>query len=69
MKIQSPSRASPREREMPGISAGSSWRKWDLDVHTPESFRHNYTVRLFAAIIGALTTLHAYVLPWKTLGH
>ena len=21
---------------------GSTWRKWDLHVHTPESFHHNF---------------------------
>jgi hypothetical protein len=23
---------------------GSSWRKWDLHVHTPDSIVHNYSV-------------------------
>ena len=27
---------------MPLVLTGSTWRKWDLHVHTPESFCHNY---------------------------
>ncbi|GLQ91121.1 TrlF family AAA-like ATPase [Dyella acidisoli] len=27
---------------MPLALAGSTWKKWDLHVHTPESFYHNY---------------------------
>lgn len=27
---------------MPMASPGSTWKKWDLHVHTPESFCHNY---------------------------
>jgi hypothetical protein len=27
---------------MPLTSPGSTWKKWDLHVHTPESFAHNY---------------------------
>ncbi|MEJ2800316.1 AAA family ATPase [Comamonadaceae bacterium PP-2] len=27
---------------MPIITPGSTWKKWDLHVHTPESFYHNY---------------------------
>lgn len=27
---------------MPMASQGAVWRKWDLHVHTPESFYHNY---------------------------
>lgn len=27
---------------MPLALAGATWKKWDLHVHTPESFYHNY---------------------------
>lgn len=27
---------------MPNALTGSEWRKWDLHVHTPDSFYHNY---------------------------
>jgi len=27
---------------LPTITPGSTWKKWDLHVHTPESFYHNY---------------------------
>jgi hypothetical protein len=27
---------------MPLTLSGATWKKWDLHVHTPESFVHNY---------------------------
>lgn len=47
---------------------GSTWKKWDLHVHTPESLFHNYPGEKDAAWEAFLVDLEALPREFKTLG-
>lgn len=47
---------------------GSTWKKWDLHVHTPESLVHNYSGEKEAAWEAFLADLEALPKEFKVLG-
>lgn len=49
-------------------SLGSTWKKWDLHVHTPESLVHNYPGEKEAAWEAFLADLEALPPEFKVLG-
>ncbi len=53
---------------MPIIERGSTWKKWDLHVHTPESLVHNYPGEKEAAWEAFLDDLEALPTEFKVLG-
>ena len=53
---------------MPTVFAGSVWRKWDLHVHTPESFYHQYPGNPGEAWEAFLTDLEALPEEFKVIG-
>lgn len=50
------------------ILRGSTWKKWDLHVHTPESLVHNYPGEKEAAWEAFLADLEALPAEFKVLG-
>lgn len=53
---------------MPVTQRGSTWKKWDLHVHTPESLIHHYPGDKEAAWQAFLTDLEALPAEFKVLG-
>jgi hypothetical protein len=53
---------------MPTVFAGSVWRKWDLHVHTPESFYHQYPGNPADAWEAFLSNLEALPKEFKVIG-
>ncbi|MDE3072309.1 MAG: ABC transporter [Pseudomonadota bacterium] len=53
---------------MPTVFAGSVWRKWDLHVHTPESFYHQYPGNPEEAWEAFLADLEALPREFKVIG-
>lgn len=53
---------------MPTTLRGSTWKKWDLHVHTPESFVHHYPGDKEAAWQAFLSDLEALPPEFKVLG-
>lgn len=53
---------------MTTILRGSTWKKWDLHVHTPESLIHNYPGEKEAAWEAFLADLEALPVEFKVLG-
>jgi hypothetical protein len=53
---------------MPTKDIGSTWKKWDLHVHTPDSIVHNYPGEKDAAWIAFLADLEALPPEFKVLG-
>jgi hypothetical protein len=53
---------------MPIIQRGSTWKKWDLHVHTPESLVHNYPGEKEVAWEAFLSDLEALPAEFKVLG-
>ncbi|CAM5408861.1 AAA family ATPase [Alcaligenes phenolicus] len=53
---------------MSTIKRGSTWKKWDLHVHTPESITHNYPGEKEAAWQSFLADLEALPPEFKVLG-
>lgn len=53
---------------MPTVLAGSFWRKWDLHVHTPESFHHQYPGNHDEAWEAFLSDLEALPREFKVVG-
>jgi ABC-type lipoprotein export system ATPase subunit len=53
---------------MPTVERGSTWKKWDLHVHTPESLVHNYPGEKEAAWEAFLADLEALPAEFKVLG-
>ena len=53
---------------MPVILQGSTWKKWDLHVHTPESLVHHYPGEKEAAWEAFLSDLEALPPEFKVLG-
>lgn len=53
---------------MSTVLAGSAWRKWDLHVHTPESFYHRYPGTHDEAWEAFLTDLEALPEEFKVIG-
>jgi ABC-type lipoprotein export system ATPase subunit len=53
---------------MTTILRGSTWKKWDLHVHTPESLVHNYPGEKEAAWEAFLADLEALPAEFKVLG-
>lgn len=53
---------------MPTVLAGSVWRKWDLHVHTPESFYHQYPGSHEEAWEAFLADLEALPQEFKVIG-
>jgi predicted ATPase len=49
-------------------SVGSTWKKWDLHVHTPESFVHHYPGDKEAAWAAFIADLEALPAEFKVLG-
>ena len=56
------------ECAMPIILQGSTWKKWDLHVHTPESLVHHYPGEKEAAWEAFLSDLEALPPEFKVLG-
>ena len=53
---------------MPLALPGSTWKKWDLHVHTPESLIHHYPGEKEAAWQAFLADLEALPPEFKVLG-
>lgn len=53
---------------MPAVERGSTWKKWDLHVHTPESLVHHYPGEREAAWQAFLADLEALPREFKVLG-
>ena len=53
---------------MPTVLPGSVWRKWDLHVHTPDSFYHNYPGNPEQAWEAFLTDLEGLPNEFKVIG-
>lgn len=53
---------------MPLALAGSTWKKWDLHVHTPESFYHNYPGGQDGAWEAFLTDIEKLPEEFKVIG-
>lgn len=53
---------------MPTVLPGSVWRKWDLHVHTPESFYQNYPGKPEEAWEAFLADLEALPPEFKVIG-
>lgn len=53
---------------MPLTLIGSTWRKWDLHVHTPESFYHNYPGSQDEAWEAFLADIEALPEEFKAIG-
>jgi ABC-type lipoprotein export system ATPase subunit len=53
---------------MPNQEVGSTWKKWDLHVHTPDSIVHNYPGEHDAAWESFLTDLEALPPEFKVIG-
>ena len=53
---------------MPNTRSGSTWRKWDLHVHTPASIVHNYPGVENAAWDAFLTDIEALPQEFKVIG-
>lgn len=49
-------------------TSGSTWKKWDLHVHTPESFVHNYPGEKEEAWEAFLTDLESLPEEFKVIG-
>jgi len=53
---------------MPTVSVGATWKKWDLHVHTPESFVHHYPGTAEEAWAAFLDDLEALPPAFKVIG-
>lgn len=53
---------------MPKVLPGSAWRKWDLHVHTPDSFHQNYPGNSDQAWEAFLADLEALPPEFKVIG-
>ena len=53
---------------MPLAQRGSTWKKWDLHVHTPESLVHQYPGQKEDAWKAFLTDLEALPPEFKVIG-
>lgn len=53
---------------MPKVLPGSAWRKWDLHVHTPDSFYQNYPGNSDQAWEAFLANLEALPPEFKVIG-
>lgn len=53
---------------MPFALTGSTWKKWDLHVHTPESFYHNYPGTREEAWEAFLTDIENLPKEFKVIG-
>lgn len=67
-EIASHEREPPWRINMAVNSVGSTWKKWDLHVHTPESLVHNYPGDKDAAWAAFLDDLEALPPEFKVLG-
>lgn len=57
-----------KDKNMPLALSGSTWKKWDLHVHTPESFYHNYPGNQDEAWEAFLTDLENLPDDFKVIG-
>ncbi|CAJ0802470.1 hypothetical protein LMG19083_03732 [Ralstonia psammae] len=68
LAIKKLDRIGIQEQNVPNTRIGSTWSKWDLHVHTPESIVHNYPGNPDAAWEAFFTDIEALPPEFKVIG-